>query len=177
VVWIAAVAGDTTGYLLGRTLGRPFVEEHGHRFYLTPYRLRTVEEFVDAHGAKAIIFGRFVGVLRAFGPFTAGASGLSAGRFIIADVVGAGVWAAVFTTLGYVFASRVDDVFAALGHAQIILVSSLVVGAAVVVISRRRRGGRAERSAASAAGTDNRDSATASGDRYGREMGGCRDEI
>ncbi len=36
LVWLAAVAGDTTGFLLGRRLGRAFLLRHGPRFHITP---------------------------------------------------------------------------------------------------------------------------------------------
>src|SRR5207342_2961832 len=36
IVWLAAIAGDSTGFLLGRKLGRGFLFEHGPRFHITP---------------------------------------------------------------------------------------------------------------------------------------------
>ena len=36
LVWFAAAAGDTTGYLFGRRLGREFLMRHGPRFRITP---------------------------------------------------------------------------------------------------------------------------------------------
>src|SRR5687768_14301098 len=42
-VWLAAVAGDLVSFLLGRRLGRPFLERHGPRMRLGPERLARVE--------------------------------------------------------------------------------------------------------------------------------------
>ena len=43
LVWLAAVAGDTTGYLLGRRLGLEFLVRHGPRFHITPDVIARVE--------------------------------------------------------------------------------------------------------------------------------------
>jgi membrane protein DedA with SNARE-associated domain len=139
VVWAAAAAGDACGYLLGRTLGRPFLLRHGRRFGVGEARLATVERFFARHGAKAVVVGRFAGVIRALGPFAAGASRMQPVRFLAADVVGAGLWAAVFTGLGYVFADRLDDLGNALHGAQIGLGLALVAALAGAIVVRRRR--------------------------------------
>jgi membrane protein DedA with SNARE-associated domain len=139
VVWAAAVAGDVCGYLLGRALGRPFLVHHGARLGATPARLEQVDRFFARHGAKAIVIGRFVGIVRAMGPFTAGASGMRPGRFVAADVVGAGLWAAAFTGLGYVFAGSVGALVDALHRAQLAAGVALAAALVVAVVIRRRR--------------------------------------
>jgi undecaprenyl-diphosphatase len=103
VVWAAAVAGDLTSFFLGRRLGRAFLVEHGPRVHITEERLGQVERFFDRHGGKAILIGRFVGLVRAVAPFLAGSSGMPLRRFVPYDVVGAGLWGSTFVVLGYVF--------------------------------------------------------------------------
>jgi len=139
VVWAAAVSGDICGFVLGRRAGRPFVLRHGHRVGVTASRLETVERFFARHGVKAIVIGRFVGVVRSLGPFTAGASAMPARRFIVADVVGAGLWAATFTTLGYLFADEVHALLGRLHDVQAVLVGVVLLAAVVFVLVRHRR--------------------------------------
>jgi membrane protein DedA with SNARE-associated domain len=139
VVWAAAVAGDGCGFVLGRRLGRPFLTRHGARVGATPERLEQVERFFARHGAKAIVVGRFIGVVRAMGPFTAGASGMRPGRFVAADVLGAGLWAGTFTGLGYLFAGSVAALVDALHRAQLAAGIALAAALVVVVLVRRRR--------------------------------------
>jgi len=103
IVWACAVAGDLTSFLLGRRLGRPFLERNGPRVKITPERLAHVEDFFDRHGGKAILLGRFVGLVRAIAPFLAGSSGMSLRRFLPYDVIGAGLWGSSLVILGYVF--------------------------------------------------------------------------
>jgi membrane-associated protein len=126
--------------VLGRSFGRRFLLLHGGRVGVTGARLERVERLFARHGAKAIVIGRFVGVVRALGPFTAGASGMRAGRFVAADVAGAGLWAATFTGLGYLFAGNVGTLLDGMHHAQVVLAAVLVGGlAAALLVSRRRR--------------------------------------
>jgi membrane protein DedA with SNARE-associated domain/membrane-associated phospholipid phosphatase len=103
IVWVAAVAGDLTSFYLGRRLGRAFMVKHGARVQITEERLRQVERFFDRHGGKAILIGRFVGLVRAIAPFLAGSSGMPLRRFLPYDVIGAGLWGSSFVLLGYVF--------------------------------------------------------------------------
>ncbi|HMI70110.1 MAG TPA: DedA family protein, partial [Solirubrobacteraceae bacterium] len=103
IAWAAAVAGDLTSFYLGRRLGRAFLVKHGPKVQITEPRLRQVEAFFDKHGGKAILIGRFVGLVRAIAPFLAGSSGMPLRRFVPYDVVGAGLWSSTFIVLGYIF--------------------------------------------------------------------------
>ena len=103
IAWAAAVAGDLTSFYLGRRLGRAFLVKHGPKVQITEPRLRHVEAFFDKHGGKAILIGRFVGLVRAIAPFLAGSSGMPLRRFVPYDIVGAGLWSSSFIVLGYVF--------------------------------------------------------------------------
>ncbi len=102
LVWFCAAAGDSTGYLLGRRLGRGWALKHGPKIGVTEPRFMAVERFFSRHGGKTIIIGRFIGFVRAIAPFIAGASRLPYLRFLGASLIGAGVWSAAFVTLGYV---------------------------------------------------------------------------
>jgi membrane-associated protein len=84
LVWAAAAAGDLASFWLGRRLGR---------------------RFFDRHGAKAILVGRFVGIIRAVAPFLAGASGMRVRNFVPWSLLGTGLWATAFTLVGYLFSS------------------------------------------------------------------------
>jgi membrane protein DedA with SNARE-associated domain/membrane-associated phospholipid phosphatase len=103
IVWACAVAGDLTSFFLGRRLGRSFLMRHGAKVQITEERLHTVEGFFDRHGGKAILIGRFVGLVRAIAPFLAGSSGMPLRRFVPYDVIGAGLWGTTFVLLGYIF--------------------------------------------------------------------------
>jgi undecaprenyl-diphosphatase len=135
IVWTMAVAGDVTSFFLGRRLGRGFLERHGPRVHITEERLQQVERFFARHGGKAIFLGRFVGLIRAVLPFTAGASGMGLRRFLPYDVLGAGLWGATFCVLGYVFWQSIDQVIsiAKTGALALGTTIALVVGIVAAV--------------------------------------------
>ena len=103
LVWLAAAAGDLASFMLGRRLGRRFLVTHGPRLGVTPPRLERVDDFFDRHGSKAILVGRFIGIVRAVAPFLAGASGMKLRAFLPWSLLGTAAWAATFTLVGYLF--------------------------------------------------------------------------
>jgi membrane-associated protein len=143
LVWVAAAAGDLVSYLLGRRLGRPFLERHGPRFQLGPDRLARVDRFYERHGGKAVLLGRFTGLIRAVSPFVAGASGLAPRRFVAWSAAGALLWAATFTLVGYGF----SESFAESGESAARIGAGAALAAAVAFVAvaqlrSGRRGGR-----------------------------------
>jgi undecaprenyl-diphosphatase len=138
IVWICAILGDTTSFFIGRRLGRDFLEKHGPRVKITHERLEQVESYFDRHGGKTILIGRFIGLVRALAPFIAGSSGLSYRRFIPYSIIGTGLWATIFCTLGYIFWRSFDRVAHIAGQAifGFGVTVALIVG---IVVAYRRR--------------------------------------
>jgi membrane-associated protein len=147
VAWAAAAAGDLASYALGRRLGRRFLIAHGPKLGVTAPRLEAVDRFFARHGGKAILIGRFIGLVRAVAPFTAGASRLPLRGFVPWSVLGTGIWASAFTVLGYVFNASFSAAAGALTHIAFGL--AVVAGAAVGIRALRHRR-RAAAAAASA---------------------------
>jgi membrane protein DedA with SNARE-associated domain len=145
LVWVAAIAGDLASFVLGRRLGRPFLERHGPRFQLTGDRLARVDRFYERHGGKAVLLGRFTGLIRAVSPFVAGASGLRPRRFVAWSAAGALLWAATFTLVGYGF----SESFAESGETAARVGAGAAVATALpLVAAARLRSGRSARARA-----------------------------
>jgi membrane-associated protein len=136
LVWAAAVAGDVVSFTLGRRLGRPFLAAHGDRLRIRPEHLGRAERFFDRYGGRAVLLGRFVGVLRALTPFLAGASRMRLRGFLPYSAVGALAWAAAFTLVGYAFAGSFES--AGQTAARIALAAALVAAAALVLAAHLR---------------------------------------
>jgi membrane protein DedA with SNARE-associated domain len=103
IVWLSAAAGDLASFMLGRKLGRRFLVTRGPRLGVTAPRLARVDSFFERHGAKAILVGRFIGIVRAVAPFLAGASGMRLRAFLPWSLLGTAAWASTFTLVGYAF--------------------------------------------------------------------------
>jgi len=126
LAWVGSAAGDLASLALGRRLGRPFLHQHGPRLKLTAARVDRVESFYGRHGGKAILIGRFIGVVRAVSPFLAGASGLSLRRFVPYSLIGTAVWSSAYTLLGYVGGASETFTHVALA-AALVLVATLAI--------------------------------------------------
>jgi membrane-associated protein len=133
----AAVAGDVVSFLLGRRLGRPFLERHGARVGIGAARLARVDGFFARHGGKAVVLGRFTGFLRSTLPFVAGSSGMALRRLVPFSVLSALAWTATFTVIGYAFSESVTG--AGETASRVALVAVLLAIAAFALRSRRQR--------------------------------------
>jgi membrane-associated protein len=135
VAWLAAALGDVASYWVGRRLGRSFLLSRGPRLGVTARRLARVEGFFEQHGPKAILVGRFVGIVRAVAPFLAGASGMRFRAFLPWSLIGTAAWAATFTLIGYGFHESFGAAADTLTHAAL----GLAVLAAAVLTLRHYR--------------------------------------
>jgi undecaprenyl-diphosphatase len=132
IVWFAAFAGDSVSYLIGKRLGREFLVKHGLRLQITEARLEQVERYMQDHGGKTILIGRFIGLVRALAPFIAGSSRMPYKRFLPYDVIGSGLWAAFFCLLGYVFSNNLSKVIDYTERG--VLIFGWTVGSIVVIV-------------------------------------------
>ncbi|MDQ1247643.1 MAG: rane-associated protein [Actinomycetota bacterium] len=97
-VFVAAVAGDQTGYSLGIRFGRPYTDRRGPRIREGVAR---AEEFYRTYGWLSLVAARFIPWVRTFTPFVAGVARMHRGRFLAANVVGALCWGVGLVALGY----------------------------------------------------------------------------
>jgi membrane protein DedA with SNARE-associated domain/membrane-associated phospholipid phosphatase len=135
LVWLGAFGGDTASFFLGAKLGRGFVLEHGPRFRITPERFAQVEAYFERHGGKTILIGRFIGIIRALAPFTAGSSGMRYGAMAPYSILGTGLWATFFTLLGYFASQNIGEVLhvAEQGFFYFAVVVGVIVGVIIAV--------------------------------------------
>ena len=141
IAWVAAAAGDLASFTLGKRLGRRFVIARGPRFGVTAPRLERVEAFFDHHGPKAILVGRFIGLVRAVAPFLAGASGMRLRAFLPWSLLGTLVWTTAFTLVGYAFSNSFSAAAGVLTHGAlgIAVAAAAALGAREYLRARRAR--------------------------------------
>jgi undecaprenyl-diphosphatase len=94
---LGAILGDYLGYSLGRW-GAPLLERYK---IIKPETFAGAEDFFKKYGNKSILWGRFIGPIRAVVPFVAGASKMPAGPFLFWNIIGALIWSGTDTALGY----------------------------------------------------------------------------
>ncbi len=127
VVYGAGIAGDTSSYLLGR------------RFGVVPRRAERASQMYARRGGWVLIAGRFVGPVRVFAPFVAGASGMRYAKFLRFDVVGVSMWGSAYVLIGYAFAGSMREATSLIG---LIGAAVLVLGVVIAALVARRASGR-----------------------------------
>ena len=100
---LAAIAGESLGFLLGRKYGRRVIRRVPFVGGWLAQKLEQSEGFFKKHGGLTVAIGRYATAAGAFIPFTAGASKMSYRTFILFDAPAIAVWAAGISIFGYVF--------------------------------------------------------------------------
>jgi membrane-associated protein len=101
LLFVAAVIGDAVNYHVGKWIGPPAFS--GKYRFLKKAHLEKTQRFFEKHGGKAIIYARFVPIVRTFAPFVAGVGTMSYGRFLAFNVIGAVLWVVGFVGAGALF--------------------------------------------------------------------------
>ena len=98
-IFLAAFFGDQVGFVLGRTVGRPYLEKHnGPRIQRM---IERSERFYQQSGWWAVVAARFFPWIRTFVPPIAGASKMNYYKFLSANALGALLWGVGITLAGY----------------------------------------------------------------------------
>ncbi len=107
--FVAAVAGDQVGYLIGRRAGPAMFRRPDSRFF-HKRNVERAEAYFAEHGPRTIVLARFVPILRTFAPVVAGVGRMEYRTFVTYNVVGGFLWAVGVTVLGYVLGESIPDI-------------------------------------------------------------------
>ena len=149
VLVTAAVLGNVAGYWVGKTISpwlfKPRAGFMGRIF--SAKHLQQTHDFFERYGSKALVLGRFVPFVRTFVTMVAGAAGMSFRTFITWTGIGAVIWAAGLTVLGF-FLGQVEFIRHNLDAVLIAIVLASVLPMVIEAILAKRRSTAAAREAA-----------------------------
>ncbi len=94
----AAILGDTVNFHIGKFLGHRFLFKAK---FFKPHWLDKTRHFYEKHGAKTIILGRFVPIVRTVAPFVAGMDAMPFREYLPKCVLGSFIWVWVCVGAGY----------------------------------------------------------------------------
>lgn len=139
---VAAVAGDSTGYLVGRGLG-PRLSASKLGRWLTRKAIRSRHKAPDGHRAPsasdaiiAVAGARWVGFVRSVSPLIAGGRHMPYRRFVLASALGGISWTATVLMVSYIVGETLG--------AEVALIVAISVGALALglLVFRRWRANR-----------------------------------
>lgn len=96
-----AILGDSGGYLLGYYGGWPLLVRIGKLLKVPESALVGLRDRFSKNADKAVLFGRFVTLLRVFAGPLAGITRMPYPKFLLCNAIGAATWASVMVSLTY----------------------------------------------------------------------------
>lgn len=133
-VFLAAVVGNFTGYIIGKMIGdKLFIKEESF-FFKKSYLDRT-RIFYDKFGARALILGRFLPVIRTFVPVFAGAVHLDIKKFALYNIIGAALWVGLLISLGFYFGNKFPQI---IDYAVYIIIGFILITTFPVINTFRK---------------------------------------
>jgi membrane protein DedA with SNARE-associated domain len=146
--FLGAVTGDNIGFAIGHFGGRRLVERYGRYIFLTRERIDKATGFFERHGGWIIMVARFIEGLRQANGIIAGITGMHWARFLLFNAIGAALWVAVWTCIGYFSGNHINSIYSTATRYSTYL--AIAVGVLLVAfIARRVWRRRAQRAASS----------------------------
>lgn len=136
LIFIGAVMGDSFGYAFGKKIG-PKIFNKDNSFFFNKNNLIKAKDFYEKHGAKTIIFARFIPIVRTFAPIVAGVGEMKYKKFISYNVIGGFVWSFGMTLAGYYLGLVVPDIDKYLLPIILIIISTSFIPAILEYLKKK----------------------------------------
>jgi len=133
---IAAIAGDTVGYNIGKKTG-PKLFTRADSLLFNKKHLITTKEFYDRHGPFTIVIARFVPIIRTFAPVVAGIGAMEYKRFISYNIFGGVGWVFSMVFGGYFLGQMIPNIHKHIDKV-IVVVIFLSLLPAIIKVARER---------------------------------------
>ena len=127
---IAAIAGDISGFYFGRKFKNKLYRKEDTWYFKKKY-LAMAEQYIDKHKKGALIFGKFLPVIRPFTPLITGTTHMSFPAFLPLSAVAVVFYVSAFTLAGYLLGSQFPQIKDYLG---LILPISIVIALVPVIM-------------------------------------------
>jgi membrane-associated protein len=142
VTVIGGILGDSAGYEIGRHLGDRMKRTWLGR-KIGEQRWERARAYVRQKGGRAVLLGRFIGILRALVPAVAGDSRMPYSTFLLWNMIGALLWGPSVVVAGYVAGRSWRVLETYLSRGGLALFALIIVIFVVTHLVRKRREQRA----------------------------------
>ena len=105
-----SMAGAYVNYYLAAWLGRPFLHKYGKYFFLKEAALDRAEEIFREYGEIVTFVCRLLPAIRQLISIPAGLARMNIARFTLFTALGAGIWTAILSAVGYYFGYLSGDI-------------------------------------------------------------------
>ena len=106
---IGSMLGSWVAYAVGRGGRLELFERHGAKFHMGPAQVEKADRWFQRHGETAVLFGRFIPVVRAFVSLPAGMAKMNQVRFHIYTFIGSWPWCFALAYIGMKLGTHWDS--------------------------------------------------------------------
>ena len=99
LIFLAAFIGDQVGYVLGRKIGRPYLDKR--KSPRVQKMIIRSEKFYEKYGWWSVVIARYFPWIRTFVPPIAGTVKMNYYKFLSSNALGALLWGVGITSAGY----------------------------------------------------------------------------
>ena len=139
---IAAICGNTTGYLIGVRAGHALYNRPQSRFFRRDHLLKT-REFYERYGGITIVMACFMPFARTFAPVVAGIAEMKYRRFALFNVTGATVWITSMLLIGYYLGRTIPGIER---HIELIIAGVILLSISPIIFKYLQHKIRQQRS-------------------------------
>ncbi len=140
----SAVLGNVVGYYLGYRAGPALFNRPDSRLFKREYVDKT-HAFFDKYGARAIVLGRFVPIVRTFITAVAGVGRMDRRKYFTYSILGGVGWATGVTLLGF----WLGGITFVRNHVELILIGIVALSLVPILIEALRARALSQRTARS----------------------------
>ena len=135
LVTLVGVAGNTVGYWFGKKVGHKMYSWNDNILFKKHY-LEQAHAFYEKHGGSAIIFARFIPIVRTFAPIVAGIVEMDKKKFHFFNWIGCIAWSTSMLAAGhYLYRFFLEKYhFDLTKHLEVIVLGIVLVTTAPVII-------------------------------------------
>ena len=135
LISVAGILGNTIGYWTGRKIG-PTMFHWRDRFLFKKKYLYDAHEFYEKHGGGAIIFARFLPIVRTFAPIVAGIVEMDKKKFSFFNMIGCIAWVFSMIIAGHFLQKWIltQFDFDLKKHLEVIVLGIVIITTAPVLI-------------------------------------------
>jgi membrane protein DedA with SNARE-associated domain len=139
---VGSIIGALANYYGAQLIGRPLIQRYGKYVLLSEKNLLRSEKFFAEHGEISTLIGRLFPVIRHLISIPAGLHRMPLPKFILYTAVGAAVWCAILTWIGYFLGQhegvlRTEEIHRYVTWAVVVLIPVTLIAIWIYVVRRR----------------------------------------
>ncbi len=138
-VFLAAIAGTTTGYFSGLYAGKWLQRQPDTWLYRREY-IEIARDYYTKYGGVAFVIGRFLPIVRTFIPILCGILNVEFRKFMFWNIIGCLCWVPVMISAGHFLVAFFPGIKDHLGSVVLFLVIITAIPVTITFMKERKKG-------------------------------------